>query len=178
MIIKNSDIDLDIHIAKVPNFPKKGVTFYDIGPVLEEPHLLRHIIDILYEKAIPFEPELIGGIDARGFLFATPLAYKLNCGTIMIRKSNKLPGELLTQNYDLEYGSAELSIQKEREISGKRILLVDDLIATGGSLNAAQTLISKSGGTTCCALCIIELTELKGRDKLNCPVISLQSYML
>ncbi len=178
MILKITEIDLDVHVAKIPNFPKKGITFYDISPILEDSYLLKHTIDALYEKAIPFEPELIVGIDARGFLFATPLAYKLNCGSVMIRKSNKLPGELLTQKYDLEYGSAELSIQKERQISGKRILLIDDLIATGGSLYAAQTLIKKLGGIICCTLCVIELTTLKGRDRLNSPVISLQSYIL
>ena len=174
---KNFEIDLDAHISKIPNFPKNGITFYDISPILEDAHLLKNLIDALCAKAMPFKPELIGGVDARGFLFATPLAYKLNCGSIMIRKSNKLPGDLITQNYELEYGSAELSIQKDRILSGKRVLLIDDLIATGGSLNAAQTLINKAGGMTCCALCVIELTELKGRDKLNCPVISLQSYM-
>ena len=177
MIKKISQINLDMHIAKVPNFPKNGITFYDISPILENSHLLKYTIDVLFEKAIPFKPELIAGIDARGFLFATPLAYKLNCGCIMIRKSNKLPGKVLTQSYNLEYDSAKLTVQKERQLSGKRILIVDDLIATGGSLNAAQTIVEKMGGTVCCALCIIELTGLKGREKLNCPVMSLQSYL-
>ena len=177
LVIKNSEINFDSHIAKVPNFPKKGIIFYDISPILENPYVLKSSIDALCQKAEPFEPELVAGVDARGFLFATPLAYKLNCGCVMIRKSNKLPGKLLSQDYDLEYGTAELSVQKERQLSGKRVLLIDDLIATGGSLAAAQTLINKAGGIICCALCVIELTGLKGRDKLNCPVISLQSYM-
>ena len=166
-----------MHIARVPNFPKSGITFYDISPILENSHLLKNTIDALCKKAMPFKPELVAGIDARGFLFATPLAYKLNCGCIMIRKSNKLPGEVLTQSYDLEYGSGKLAVQKERHLYGKRVLIIDDLIATGGSLNAAQTLVEKLGGTVCCALSIIELTGLKGRDKLNCPVIALQSYL-
>ena len=94
----------------------------------------------------------------------------------MIRKSNKLPGEVFSQRYDLEYGTAELCIQSDRKLSGKRVLLVDDLIATGGSLNAAQSLINKAGGIVCGALCLIELTGLKGRDKMTCSVDALQSY--
>ena len=173
---KNSKLLLDKHIAKIPNFPKKGITFYDISPILESPRLLKQTIDALCEEATVFKPDLICGIDARGFLFATPLAYNLNCGVIMIRKSNKLPGKVLVQSYELEYGSAELSIQTERRLSGKRILVIDDLIATGGSLDAAQTLIKKASGIICGALCIIELTELKGREKLMCPIVSLQTY--
>ena len=173
----NAEINLDLNIAKIPDFPKPGITFYDIGPILEAPNLLKHTIDNLCHKAKSFEPDLIGGIDARGFLFATPIAYNLNCGSVMIRKSNKLPGEVITENYDLEYDSAELSIQKDRNLSGKRVLLMDDLIATGGSLNAAQSLVNKAGGSVCGALCLIELTGLKGRDKLDCPVDALQSYL-
>lgn len=170
------EFNLDAHIAKIPDFPKQGITFYDISPVLEEAQLLRQAIDVLCEKAKIFQPDLIGGIDARGFLFATPLAYHLNCGSVMIRKSNKLPGEVFSQSYDLEYGTAELCIQSDRKLSGKRVLLVDDLIATGGSLNAAQSLINKAGGIVCGALCLIELTGLKGRDKMTCSVDALQSY--
>ncbi len=173
----NSEFNLDINIAKIPNFPKPGITFYDISPILEAPKLLKQTIDTLCDKARYFEPDLIGGIDARGFLFATPLAYQLNYGCVMIRKPNKLPGEVLTQKYSLEYGSAELSIQKDRNVNGKRVLLMDDIIATGGSLRAAQTLVNKAGGVVCGALCLIELTGLKGREKLGCPVDALQSYL-
>ena len=95
----------------------------------------------------------------------------------MIRKSNKLPGKVITENYNLEYGSAELCIQKDRNLSGKRVLLFDDLIATGGALNAAQSLINKAGGDVCGALCLIELKGLKGREKLDCPIDALQSYV-
>ena len=94
----------------------------------------------------------------------------------MIRKSNKLPGKVHVQSYELEYGSSELSIQTERQLSGKRILVIDDLIATGGTLNASQALIKKASGIICGALCIIELTELKGSEKLMCPIVSLQTY--
>jgi len=98
----NSEFNLDINIAKIPNFPKPGITFYDISPILEAPKLFKQTIDTLCDKARYFEPDLIGGIDARGFLFATPLAYQLNYGCVMIRKPNKLPGEVLTQKYNLE----------------------------------------------------------------------------
>ncbi len=168
---------LDSNIAKITDFPKPGITFYDISPILEASDLLKQTVDTLCNKAKTFEPDLIGGIDARGFLFATPIAYNLNCGCVMIRKSNKLPGEVITEPYDLEYGSAELSIQKDRNLSGKRVLLMDDLIATGGSLNAAQSLVNKAGGIVCGALCLIELTGLKGRENLDCPVDALQTYL-
>ena len=173
----NAEFNLDLNIAKIPDFPEPGIIFYDISPILEAPNLLKQTIDTLCAKAKAFEPDLIGGIDARGFLFATPIAYNLNCGSVMIRKSNKLPGEVVTEHYDLEYGSAELSIQKDRNLSGKRVLLTDDLIATGGSLSAAESLVNKAGGSVCGALCLIELTGLKGSEKLDCPVDALQSYL-
>ena len=173
----NADFNLDLNIAKIPGFPKPGITFYDISPILEAPDLLKQTIDALCYKAKSFQPDLIGGIDARGFLFAIPIAYNLNCGSVMIRKSNKLPGKVITENYNLEYGSGELCIQKDRNLFGKRVLLFDDLIATGGSLNAAQSLVNKAGGHVCGALCLIELEGLKGREKLDCPVDALQSYV-
>lgn len=175
--MRNAEYNLDLNISKIADFPKPGITFYDISPILEASDLLKETVDILCTRAKTYEPDLIGGIDARGFLFATPIAYNLNCGCIMIRKSNKLPGDVITEHYELEYGSAELSIQKDRNLYGKRILLMDDLIATGGTLTAAQSLIKKAGGNLCGALCLIELTGLKGREKLDCPVDALQSYI-
>ena len=172
----NSDFVLDDYIGKIPGFPKAGITFYDISPVLEDAVLLKKIIDSVCELAKPYRPDIIAGIDARGFLFATPVAYHLGCGSVMVRKSNKLPGEVITQSYDLEYGTAELSLQVDRKLTGKRVLLADDLIATGGSLNAAEKLINQSGGIVCGAICLIELTGLNGRAKLDCPVESVQQY--
>jgi len=174
--MKNAEFNLDLNIAKIPDFPKPGITFYDISPILEDPDLLKQTIDILCDRAKSFKPDLIGGIDARGFLFATPIAYNLTCGIIMIRKSKKLPGKIITENYDLEYGSGELCIQRNRNLAGKRVLLFDDLIATGGTLNAAHTLVKKAGGIVCGALCLIELKGLKGQQKLDCPVDALQCY--
>ncbi|MGC6536659.1 MAG: adenine phosphoribosyltransferase [Candidatus Puniceispirillaceae bacterium] len=171
--------NLDSHIAKIPDFPKPGILFYDISPALEDADVLKQMIAALTEIALPLRPDIIAGIDARGFLFAMPLALSLNCGTVMIRKSGKLPGKVFEESYELEYGKARLAIQASRTIAGKRVLLVDDLLATGGTLAASASLIKQAGGIVAGAACLIELTGLKGRAKLaevGCDVVCLQSY--
>jgi len=167
---------LDPHISKTPNFPKKGITFYDISPALEDPVILRQLIGHMEKAAHRFQPDIIAGIDARGFLFAMPLALKLNCGTVMIRKAGKLPGKVLEEAYTLEYGTARLSVQASRALAGKRVILCDDLLATGGTLAASAKLIKRAGGNLVGAICVIELTGLKGREKLPCDVVALQHY--
>ena len=171
-----SSFSIDPYISKTPGFPKKGITFYDISPVLENPVVLRKSIDLMSESTKGFQPDLIAGIDARGFLFATPLALELNCGTVMIRKAGKLPGKVFEETYNLEYGTACLSVQASHALTGKRVMLCDDLLATGGTLAAAAKLINRAGGILAAAVCIIELTGMKGRDKLPCDVVSLQRY--
>ena len=109
-----SVFSLDPHISKTPGFPKEGITFYDISPALENAVVLRQLISRMAEVARRFEPDIIAGIDARGFLFAMPLALDLNCGTVMIRKAGKLPGKVLEESYALEYGTARLSLQSSR----------------------------------------------------------------
>ena len=171
--------NLDDHISKTPGFPKPGITFYDISPALEDAVILKQTIDALTEAARPLAPDIIAGIDARGFLFAMPLALSLSCGSVMIRKSGKLPGKVYEESYALEYGEATLSVQASRALKGKRILLADDLLATGGTLVASANLIQKAGGILAGAACLIELTGLKGRARLEdigCPVVSLQDY--
>ena len=170
------DFSLDLHISKTPGFPKEGVTFYDISPALEDPVILRQLIRHMAEAAHSFQPDIIAGIDARGFLFAMPLALDLNCGTVMIRKSGKLPGKVIEESYALEYGTARLSLQASRTLHGKRVILCDDLLATGGTLAASAKLISRAGGTIAGAVCAIELTGLNGRKKLPCEVVALQHY--
>lgn len=173
------DFDLDAHISKTPDFPKPGIVFYDFSPALEDGALLSQMIDALCAIASPLRPDVIAGIDARGFLFATPLALAMGCGAIMVRKAGKLPGTVFEQSYALEYGEAVLSLQTARNIKNKRVLLVDDLLATGGTVSASVDLITKAGGIIAGTACLIELTGLKGRDKLaskNCPVVSLQQY--
>ena len=167
---------LDLHISKTPDFPKEGITFYDISPALENPVVLRQLINSMSEAANEFKPDIIARIDARGFLFAMPLALDLNCGTVMIRKTGKLPGKVLEESYALEYGTARLSVQASRALAGKRIILCDDLLATGGTLAASAKLISRAGGILSGAVCVIELTGLNGREKLPCDVVALQHY--
>ena len=137
------------------------------------------MIDALCKIATPLAPDVVAGIDARGFLFATPLALSMGCGAVMIRKAGKLPGKVIEKSYALEYGEARLSVQTSRDLKGKRILLVDDLLATGGTLSASVDLIEQAGGIIAGTACLIELTGLGGRALLaekNCPVVSLQSY--
>ena len=168
--------DADPYISKTPGVPKEGITFYDISPILEDREAVRKAMAALAELARPMNPDIIAGIDARGFLFALPLALDLDCGMVMVRKAGKLPGELVEQSYALEYGEARLSIQASRQLEGKRVILCDDLLATGGTLQAAAQLVSTCGGILAGAVCIIELTGLKGRDRLDCPVSALQTY--
>ena len=166
----------DPHISKTPGFPKDGITFYDISPILEDRVVAKQAITALAELTHPMKPDIIAGIDARGFLFALPLALELDCGMVMVRKAGKLPGELLEQSYALEYGEARLSIQASRQLNGRRVVLCDDLLATGGTLEAAAKLVARCGGTLAGAVCIIELTGLKGRSRIDCPVKALQTY--
>lgn len=167
---------LDPYISKMPGFPKEGITFYDISPALEDATVLKQLMMAMAEKTAVFKPDIIAGIDARGFLFALPLSLELNCGTVMVRKSGKLPGKVLEEAYALEYGTARLSVQASRAIADKRVVLCDDLLATGGTLSAAANLIRRAGGTLAGAVCVIELTGLKGREKLDCDVTALQTY--
>ena len=166
----------DPYISKTPGFPKEGITFYDIGPILEDSAVVRQAMDALADLTRPMQPEIIAGVDARGFLFALPLALELTCGMVMVRKAGKLPGELFEQSYALEYGEARLSIQASRQLRGKRVVLCDDLLATGGTLEASARLIEQCGGILAGAVCVIELTGLKGRGRLDCPVTALQTY--
>jgi adenine phosphoribosyltransferase len=166
----------DPYISKTPGFPKEGITFYDISPILEDSDIVRQTMTALADLTRPMQPDIIAGVDARGFLFALPLALAMECGMVMVRKAGKLPGELFEQTYALEYGEARLSIQASRQLRGKRIVLCDDLLATGGTLEASARLVEQCGGVLAGAVCIIELTGLKGRDRLDCPVAALQTY--
>ena len=168
--------DPDPYISKTPGFPKEGITFYDISPILEDSEVVQRAMAALADLARPMRPNIIAGVDARGFLFALPLALELGCGMVMVRKAGKLPGELFEQAYALEYGEARLSIQASRQLRGRRVVLCDDLLATGGTLDASARLVDQCGGILAGAVCIIELTGLKGRDRLDCPVAALQTY--
>ena len=164
-------------IRDIADFPKKGIIFRDITTAIKDKDVLKIIIDELYEKFKDKKIDYIAGIEARGFIFGMPLAYKLNCGFIPIRKPNKLPAEVISQSYDLEYGSDKIEIHKDALKKDDRVLIVDDLLATGGTAQAAVKLISKVANTVGVAFVIV-LEDLKGRDKFNddIVVVSLVKY--
>jgi adenine phosphoribosyltransferase len=170
-----SDIDFGDFIASYPNFPKDGVLFRDVSPLLASPVAMKNAMDVLVE-ALPTTVELIAGIESRGFLFSTLLAARLNIGSLMIRKPGKLPGALVRQQYELEYGSAELAMQKSAPVSGCSVVIVDDLLATGGTLAAAKTLLLSCGANVLACAVVVELLGLDGRAKVGGEIVALKSY--
>ena len=161
------NFNADPHISKTPGFPKDGITFYDISPILEDRTVVRQAMTALAALTSPMQPDIIAGIDARGFLFALPLALELDCGMVMVRKAGKLPGELHEQSYALEYGEARLSIQASRQLRNRRVVLCDDLLATGGTASATGALVQRAGGNLIGFAFLIELVGLGGRDALG-----------
>ena len=148
------------------DFPKKGILFRDISPILRDPDVLFYVIDHFYEHYKDTKIDLIAGIESRGFIFAPALGLKFHKGIIMIRKQGRLPGNTLTKKYDIEYGSATMEIQQDAVGGGQNVLIVDDLIATGGTAKASAELIEKLGGTIAGFAFVIELASLKGRHKI------------
>ena len=169
-------MNLKNHIRGIPDFPKPGILFYDISTLLAHPAAWQTAVERLAETVAPYRPAVLAGIESRGFLVAAPLALKLGCGFIMVRKQGKLPGATVGYSYDLEYGSDMVEIQADAVAPGQRVVLLDDLIATGGTLRASIELIRKVGGTVAAAACLIELTFLNGRDGLDVPFESLIRY--
>jgi len=156
-------------IRIVPDFPKAGINFYDISTLLAQPAPWRETIARLYTMAESYEVDMVLGIESRGFLVAAPLAMELGCGFGMIRKKGKLPGLTLGHKYALEYGEDEIEIQPDLIPDGAKILLVDDLLATGGTMAAAEQLVQRAGARVVGNLCIIELDGLNGRARLQAP---------
>jgi adenine phosphoribosyltransferase len=169
-------VDLKAHIREVPDFPKPGILFYDISTLLAHPAAWKETVDRLAEVIKPFKPDLLAGIESRGFLTAAPLALELGLGFLMVRKKGKLPGPTVPYTYDLEYGTDTVEIQEGAVQPGQRVVILDDLLATGGTLSASVELLRKVGGTVAGGACIMELTFLKGRDKLDIPFESLLQY--
>lgn len=169
-------MDLKQHIGEVPDFPKPGILFYDIAKLLAHPAAWRATIDGLAEAIAPYRPTLLAGIESRGFLVAAPLALRFGIGFIMVRKHGKLPGDTVAHEYALEYGSDVIEIQAGAVKPGDRVVVLDDLIATGGTLAAAVELIARQGGDVTGAACIIELTFLGGRERMNVPLSTLVHY--
>ena len=154
-------------IRTVPDFPKPGIQFKDITPVLGDPRLFDACVDLLVGDLKPGAVDAVVGIDARGFLFAAAAALKLQAGLVPVRKQGKLPYRTYEVSYDLEYGSNTLAIHQDAFQPGSRVLLVDDLLATGGTAAAAVELIRKAGGQVLEISFFIELAFLKGREKLR-----------
>ena len=164
-------------IRNVPDFPKPGIQFKDITPVLGDPKLFAASIDLLTSSFQPREVDFVVGIDARGFIFAGAAALKWGAGFVPIRKKGKLPFSTHEESYELEYGSNILAIHIDAIRPGSRVVLVDDLLATGGTAGAAASLIQKIGGRLLEVSFLIELTFLNGRDRLkNMPVRSIVRF--
>ncbi|MFQ6018564.1 MAG: adenine phosphoribosyltransferase [Kiloniellaceae bacterium] len=169
-------MNLKDHIRTIPDFPKPGILFYDISTLLADALAWQETMNRLADAITPHEPEILAGIESRGFLVAAPLALKLGLGFIMVRKLGKLPGPTLPYSYDLEYGRETIEIQADAVRPGQRIVLVDDLLATGGTMNAAARLLRQSGAEVLAGACVIELAFLNGRKKLDIPFTTLVSY--
>ena len=164
-------------IRDIPNFPKEGILFRDITTALKDADTLKITVDEIYEAFKNEKIDYIAGIESRGFIYGMPLAYKLGCGFIPVRKPNKLPAEVISQEYELEYGTDKIEIHKDALKKGDRVLIVDDLLATGGTAAAAVNLVSQVADVVGIAF-VIELVDLKGKDKLpkDIKVVSLVKY--
>ena len=169
-------MDLKQHIRGIPDFPKPGILFYDISTLLKHPGAWKETVAEMTEALRPLKPDLLAGIESRGFLVAAPVAILLGCGFVMIRKKGKLPGKTIPHTYDLEYGSDTVEIQSDAIEAGQRVVVVDDLLATGGTAAAAVRLCRMVGADVVASAFIMELTGLKGRARLDVPVKSLLDY--
>jgi adenine phosphoribosyltransferase len=169
-------MELKDHIRGIPDFPKPGILFYDISTLLRHPDAWQVASGRLAKVVRAYQPDLLAGIESRGFLLAAPLALKLGCGFVMLRKPGKLPGATVGLSYDLEYGTDRIEIQADAIIPGQRVVIVDDLLATGGTLSAGISLLRQVGAVVPAAVALIELTFLGGRSKLDVPFESLVAY--
>jgi adenine phosphoribosyltransferase len=158
---------LKTHIRDVPDFPKPGIVFKDITPLLQKPEVFGAIIDALVKRYAGENVDTIVGIESRGFLFGTPLAHKLGAAFVPVRKKGKLPYKTVDVSYDLEYGSATIEMHTDAIGKGHRTIVVDDLLATGGTAAAACTLIEGQGGEVVECAFVVELSFLNGREKMG-----------
>lgn len=170
-------MDFKDYIREIPDFPKEGISFKDITTLLQNGEVYRATIDALVEKIKLWQPEVIIGPEARGFLLGAPVAYALGIGFVPVRKQGKLPGKTISETYALEYGFDTLEVHADSIHPGQRVVMVDDLLATGGTMLATAQLMSKIGAEMLGMGFLIELTFLDGREKLaNYPVFSLVEY--
>lgn len=164
--------ELKQRIRNYPDFPKAGIIFRDISPILAEPKAFRAAIDLMVAKLVDLQFDTILAIDARGFIFGGVLADRLNKKLVLCRKPSKLPGTLLTEMYGYEYDSASLSLQADALKPGEKVLIVDDVLATGSTFLAAHELVAKLGGRTAAIICLVELAYLEGRKNLDAKLSS------
>lgn len=160
-------MDIKDYIRTVPDFPTKGVMFRDITTVLQDARGFKLAIDEMQKKLADIDFDIIAGIESRGFIFGSAIAYNMGKAFVPVRKAGKLPFETVSQEYSLEYGTAVIEMHKDSVKPGQRVVLVDDLIATGGTVKAAAQLVEKLGGSVACMLFLIELPALGGRDVLK-----------
>ena len=170
-------MDLKSTIRSISDWPIKGVIFRDLTTLMQDPDAFRESCDVLYERYKDQDIDKIVGIDARGFVFGAVLAYKLGIGFIPVRKKGKLPYKTIEETYSLEYGEDTLEIHEDALNKGEKVIVVDDLIATGGTVGATVSLLGKLGAQIIECAFIVELPDLKGRDKIkNCKVFSITEF--
>ena len=160
-------MDLASMIRDIPDFPVEGILFKDITTLLSDAEAFRHVIDSMTERFRDKEIDLVVAIESRGFIFGAPLAYHLNVGFVPVRKPNKLPAEKISQEYSLEYGTNVLEMHTDAIIPGQKVLIADDLLATGGSIRATIDLVERLGGDVVGIAFLIDLTFLNGMEKLK-----------
>ena len=159
--------DLRAKIREIPDFPKPGILFYDITTLLKDAAAYKEAIDLMIEPYAGEKIDLVVGMESRGFIFSSPMAYQLDAGLVPVRKLGKLPAETIEVEYDLEYGTATLEIHRDAISRGQRVLVVDDLLATGGTVLGTIELVRRLGGEIAGLSFMVELTALGGRDKLG-----------
>ena len=169
-------MDLKQHIRNIPDFPKPGILFYDISTLLAHAAAWKETISRMADLVRAYQPDILAGLESRGFLVTAPLALELGLGFVMVRKRGKLPGDVVGHTYDLEYGSDHVEVQADAVQPGQRVVVLDDLLATGGTMAASISLLRKVGADVVAAGFIIELGSLKGADRLDVPVHSVIKY--
>ncbi len=171
-----TESELKRHIRGIPDFPKPGILFYDISTLLRNAQAWKAAMAAMAARITPHRPEVLAGIESRGFLLAAPLALELGLGFIMLRKPRKLPGATIGLDYALEYGSDRIEMQADAITPGQRVVLLDDLLATGGTMAAGISLLREAGAEVPAAATLLELTFLGGRNRLDVPVETLLTY--
>ncbi len=164
-------MQLESFIRTIPDYPKKGIQFKDITPLLNNREAFQDAIEQFANKLAPYHFEALVGIESRGFIFGAALAFKMNKRFIPVRKRNKLPHDVFTMEYELEYGTDILEIHKDALQTNDSVVIIDDLLATGGTVGAVEKLVKLAGGQIAAVSFLIELGFLKGREKINCPAI-------